>query len=81
MLAGYPYGFRAILVAEIIFTDRPKYPELIVLEADSVFTFLCGKDPPCKYLKKNEGRKQLDRAVGSVSNAYGKVCSFTYTVL
>lgn len=45
MLAGYPYGFQAILVAEIIFTDRPKYPELIVLEADSVFTFLCGKDP------------------------------------
>lgn len=31
MLAGYPDGFQAILVGEIVFTDLPKYPGLIVL--------------------------------------------------
>ena len=31
MPAGYPDGFQAILVGEIVFTDLPDYPGLIVL--------------------------------------------------
>ena len=45
MLAGYLDGFQAILVGEIVFTDLPKDPEVVELEADCVFTFLCGEDP------------------------------------